>query len=69
MEQMDVEAIYEDGVLKLPHTLPLQLGQRVTITIHPPPKRSRVVMEWKGSQADLDYLLGPDNHPWSRDEP
>jgi predicted DNA-binding antitoxin AbrB/MazE fold protein len=65
---MDVETVYEDGTLKLPHTLPLQPGQKVTITIHPPAKRSRVILDWKGSQEDLDYLLGPDNHPRNRDE-
>jgi predicted DNA-binding antitoxin AbrB/MazE fold protein len=68
MERMDIEAVYEDGVLKLPQALPLQAGQKVRITIHPPAKRSRAVLEWKGSQEDLDYLLGPDNHPWNRDE-
>jgi predicted DNA-binding antitoxin AbrB/MazE fold protein len=71
MDRMDIEAVYEDGILKLPHTLPLQPGQKVTITIHPAEsgaRRSRALMEWKGSQEDLDYLLGPDNHPWNREE-
>lgn len=68
MEKMDLEAVYENGTLKLPVDLPLPPGQRVTITIHPvppPARRNRAVMEWKGSQEDLDYLLGPDNHPWA----
>jgi predicted DNA-binding antitoxin AbrB/MazE fold protein len=36
MERMEIEAVYENGALKLPCDLPLQPGQRVTITIHAP---------------------------------
>ena len=35
MDKLEIEAIYENGVLKLPHQLPLQFGQKVTVTIHP----------------------------------
>ncbi len=65
MEKMDVEAVYEKGTLKLPVELPLEEGQRVTITIHPPAKgRRRAVIDWKGSQEDLDYLiLSDENDP------
>ena len=67
MERMDIEAVYEDGTLKLPHALPLEPGQKVTITIHPtgnPPRRSRALIDWKGSQEDLDHLiLSADNDP------
>jgi predicted DNA-binding antitoxin AbrB/MazE fold protein len=57
---MDVEAIYEHGILKLPQELPLQEGQKVTITIHATGctvQRRRGLIHWKGSQEDLDYLI------------
>jgi predicted DNA-binding antitoxin AbrB/MazE fold protein len=67
MEKMEVEAIYEHGALKLPRKLPLQDGQKITITIHAtdaPVKRRRGLIHWKGSQEDLDYLiLSEDNDP------
>jgi predicted DNA-binding antitoxin AbrB/MazE fold protein len=63
MEKLEIEAVYEHGTLKLPRDLPLQEGQKVTITIHPTP-RSRALMRWKGSLEDLDYLiLSDDNDP------
>ena len=36
MKGLEIEAVYENGTLKLPRELPLQEGQKVTITIHPP---------------------------------
>jgi predicted DNA-binding antitoxin AbrB/MazE fold protein len=67
VEKVEIEAIYERGTLKLPHELPLQEGQKVTITIHPPAgraRRRRGLIHWKGSQEDLDYLiLSDDNDP------
>jgi predicted DNA-binding antitoxin AbrB/MazE fold protein len=33
---LEIEAIYEKGTLKLPRELPLDEGQKVIITIHPP---------------------------------
>jgi predicted DNA-binding antitoxin AbrB/MazE fold protein len=68
---LDVEAIYEHGALKLPHELPLQEGQKVRITIHSTGsavERLYGMLKWTGSQEDLDYLLGPDNHPAAREE-
>ena len=67
MEKVDVEAVYEQGTLKLPHQLPLRDGEKVTITIHPirsgTPRR-RGLIQWKGSQEDLDHLiLSEDNDP------
>jgi predicted DNA-binding antitoxin AbrB/MazE fold protein len=36
MKGLEIEAVYENGILKLPRQLPLAGGQRLTITIHPP---------------------------------
>lgn len=67
MERIEIEVVYENGTLKLPHDLPLPQGQRVTITIHPPKtagQRLRGLIQWKGSQEDLDHLiLDADNDP------
>ena len=60
MQRIEIEAVYEDRTLKLPHDLPLQPGQKVTITIHPTATstpRRRGLIHWKGSQEDLDYLI------------
>jgi predicted DNA-binding antitoxin AbrB/MazE fold protein len=67
MSELNVEAIYENGTLKLPQELPLQEGQKVNITIHATPvatKRRRGLIEWQGSIEDLDYLiLSEENDP------
>ncbi len=67
MEKVDIEAIYEHGTLRLPQELPLQEGQKVTITIHPTSsavKRLVGLVPWHGSQEDLDYLiLSEENDP------
>ena len=36
MRGLEIEVVYSQGALKLPRELPLEEGQRVTITIHPP---------------------------------
>jgi predicted DNA-binding antitoxin AbrB/MazE fold protein len=36
MKGLEIEAVYENGTLRLPRQLPLTEGQKVTITIHPP---------------------------------
>ena len=36
MKGLEIEAVYENGALKLSRQLPLTEGQKVTITIHPP---------------------------------
>jgi predicted DNA-binding antitoxin AbrB/MazE fold protein len=67
MERIDIEAVYENGSLKLSHELPLRPGLSVTITIHPTGdvvRRRRGLIQWKGSQEDLDHLiLSMDNDP------
>jgi predicted DNA-binding antitoxin AbrB/MazE fold protein len=68
---LEIEAIYERGALKLTDELPLREGQKVKITIHAlggAVERLYGMLKWNGNQQDLDYLLGPDNHPWAREE-
>lgn len=36
MRGLELEAVYIAGTLQLPRLLPLEEGQKVTITIHPP---------------------------------
>ncbi len=64
MEQMEIEAVYEHGILKLPRELPLQDGQKVTITIHPTGtavKRLVGLMPWQGDLEEFDrWLNDPD---------
>jgi predicted DNA-binding antitoxin AbrB/MazE fold protein len=36
MKGLEIEAVYENGTLKLPRVLPLAEGQKITVTIHPP---------------------------------
>jgi predicted DNA-binding antitoxin AbrB/MazE fold protein len=69
MQGLEIEAVYEQGTLKLPRELPLREGQRVTITIHPPGGVVGCAAAGylaKLSREDIDILLGPDNHPWAR---
>ena len=45
--------------------LPLQEGQKVTITVHVTAEnagRRRGLIDWKGSQEDLDYLIMSDDN-------
>jgi predicted DNA-binding antitoxin AbrB/MazE fold protein len=67
MEKIDIEAVFEHGILKLACDLPLRDGQRVTVTIHPPGsavQRLSGLIQWKGSQEDLDHLiLSQENDP------
>jgi len=65
---IEVEATYENGVLKLDSPVPLQEQERVVVVIKP--KVSRVkrlygLIRWTGDAAALDYLIrSPENHPW-----
>jgi predicted DNA-binding antitoxin AbrB/MazE fold protein len=66
-----VEAIYENGVLKLDQPLPLGEQQRVRITIHESvsrAKRSYGLIGWKGDpevlrQIALDPEFGIEESP------
>jgi predicted DNA-binding antitoxin AbrB/MazE fold protein len=64
---MEVEATYANGILKLDQPLPLPDNERVIVTVRPRTSRARQsagILKWTGSASDLEYLLGPDNHPW-----
>ena len=63
---LEVEATYEDGVLRLDMPLPLGEHERVTVSIKPKTSRIRQsagLLRWTGSPQALEYLLGPDNQP------
>jgi predicted DNA-binding antitoxin AbrB/MazE fold protein len=68
MEGLQIEAVYDDGVLKLPHELPLQKGQKVTITIHPTGggvPRLYGMVPWKGDLEEFDrWINDPDEGQW-----
>jgi predicted DNA-binding antitoxin AbrB/MazE fold protein len=64
---LEVEATYENGVLKPDKPLPLGDHERVTVSIKPHPgriRRSAGLIRWQGEAQALEYLLGPDNQPW-----
>jgi len=57
MKGLEMEAVYENGTLKLPRQLPLTEGQKVTITIHPPGgvvKRSYGLLDSTLSAEELE---------------
>jgi predicted DNA-binding antitoxin AbrB/MazE fold protein len=68
---LEIEAVYEKGILKLPRQLPLEDGVEVRITIHPPArgvKSGYGLVPWKGSHAELERLaldpeFGPEEGP------
>ncbi|MBY0522181.1 MAG: antitoxin family protein [Gemmataceae bacterium] len=56
---LDIEAIYENGTLKLPRPLPLAEGATIRITIHPPGRVGVVIHNrspWTGSREELERL-------------
>ena len=71
MDTLRLEAVYEHGTLKLPHELPLQEGQRVTITIQVGGAAERLygMLPWTGDPEELHrFLDDPDEGQWgSRD--
>jgi len=64
MKGLEIEAVYENGTLKLPRQLPLTEGQKITITIHPPggvALRSYGLLQATQSAEELERLaLGPE---------
>jgi len=59
MKGLEMEAVYENGTLKLPWPLPLTEGQKVTITIHPPGgvvKRSYGLLDSTLSAEELERI-------------
>ncbi len=68
---LEIEATYENGVLKLDRPLPLQEQERVRVTIHPKTSRARMshglVKCDNLDPRERDYLLNsPENHPWEQ---
>jgi predicted DNA-binding antitoxin AbrB/MazE fold protein len=66
---LEVEAIYENGILKPSHVLPLQEGQKVNLTIQPAAtaaKRFCGCLRWTRDPEELHrYLDNPDESSWS----
>jgi predicted DNA-binding antitoxin AbrB/MazE fold protein len=61
---LEIEATYENGVLRPSQALPLKDGEKVTVTIHSAGEGRRSLIQWKGSREDLDYLiLSQENDP------
>lgn len=69
MDTLRIEAVYEHGALKLPRELPLQEGQRVTITIHSDSAAGRLygAIPWTGDPDELHcFLNNPDEGQWGK---
>lgn len=67
MDTLRAEAVYENGTLRLLHEVPLEEGQRVTITIHPSSAAERLygLLPWTGDPEELHrFLNDPDEGPW-----
>jgi predicted DNA-binding antitoxin AbrB/MazE fold protein len=71
MGGLEIEAIYENGVLRLVRPVPLEDGATVTVTIHPPVqgvKRGAGRIGWQGDpevvrRLALDAELGSEESP------
>lgn len=68
MKGLEIEAVYERGILKLPRELPLREGQKVTITIHPgvnAVERLYGLVAYQGNLEEFDrWLNDPDEGQW-----
>ena len=57
---LEIEATYQNGVLKPEDPLPLKEQQRVRVSIQPSGTGARQaygLVKWTGSLEDLDYLI------------
>ena len=62
-----VEATYENGTLKLSQPLPLKEHEKVQVTVQllHISRRGYGLIQWTGSQEDLDYLVNDvENDPF-----
>ncbi len=71
---INAEAVYENGVLKLDHPLPLGEHQRVRVTVHAEQtlaEQTAGLMGWRGSADDAEYFASsPDlDFPSPAEEP
>ena len=68
MSGLEIDVVYEKGVLKLPRELPLVEGATVRITIHPPRGRGvvkHVSIPLTVTPEELDRLLAdPEEGLW-----
>jgi predicted DNA-binding antitoxin AbrB/MazE fold protein len=65
---LEIEAIYENGTLKLDRALPLEENERVIVSVQRKGSRARQsagMVKWPGNEQELDALLSPDNQPWN----
>ena len=66
---LEVNATYENGVLRPDGPLPLDehVRLRISITLRTASIReSAGLVPFHGGKEALNYLLGPDNQPWER---
>ena len=64
---LEIQAVYEDGVLKPTNPLPFVEHERLTIIVRKAESRARDsvgIVPWSGDDEAFEYLLGPENHPW-----
>jgi predicted DNA-binding antitoxin AbrB/MazE fold protein len=55
-----VEAVYQNGVLKLAHPLPLEENESVRVTVHSRPnlaEQTAGIVGWKGDAETFERLL------------
>ncbi|MCY2994731.1 MAG: antitoxin family protein [Planctomycetota bacterium] len=61
---LEVEATYENGILKLDGPLPFEEHERIVVTVKPKVSRigqSAGLLRWTGDPQALQYLLGPES--------
>lgn len=64
---IDIEAVYENGVLKPAQPLPLEEHERVYVRVRSQTTeitKTAGLIPWSGTAEALNYLLGPENSPW-----